>query len=329
MLKISVIPACLLVIMMMHIAGRAEAGADPTVRHVRDLKPDFRQDDAAVFSMPVAMAVHGDVLYVVDAQEGTIKVFSLAGRYLREIGRQGKGPGEFDFPSSLALRDEKIYVADTFNYRVQVLDAEGRSLGGFKLSEAPHQVLALGTGRIVVSHRPGPLARREKLIRCYDENGTLLGEAMDTLRSSDSTYDLIRNELIIMDPGEATFIAARKNEDRFFYRYDIAGRLLDRIEAAPVRPPKTIALPLRSGAKDLTPVHWDCVYQGGRFYTLVPEFNEHRDIGPGRIVGVLDGLGRVIEEIVLPEPVKKIRVEGDRIYAFDAENALRIFEVLR
>jgi hypothetical protein len=303
--------------------------AGRNIRRVRDLKPDYQEDDAAVFSMPAAMAVLRGALYVVDAREGALKVFTPEGRYLKDIGRQGKGPGEFDFPSSLAVRDERIFVADTFNYRVQIFDAEGRPLGGFGLSEAPHQVLALGAGRIVVSHRSGLRAGREKLVRCYDEKGTLLGEAVDAERSSDPTYDLFRNELIIMDGGDGTFFAARKNGDRSIGHFDGAGALLGRIDAEPVRPAAKVVLPLKSGARDLTPVHWDCLYRGGRFFTLVPEFDEAGDIGPGRIVGVLDGSGRALEEIALPGPVKKILVEGERIYAFDAESALRIFEVLR
>lgn len=321
--------AALVLILAVGNPGRVEAAPDQEFRQAKDLKTDFKEDDAAVFSMPVALSLIADSLFIVDAQDGAIKVFSKEGRYLRDIGRQGKGPGEFDFPSSLAGRDEKIYVADTFNYRVQILDAQGRYLGGIKLAQAPQQVLIPEKGRIVVYHRPGPIPAKEKLIRCYDEKGTLLWEAMDAQRSSDSTYDLFRNDLILMDGGDGTFFVAKKCDDRTLYHYDGAGRLIGRIEAVPVRSPKTISIPLRSGPRDLTPVHWDCHFYGGRFYILRPEFCEDRDIGPGRILSVLDGAGRMLEEIGLPDPVKKIRVEEDRIYAFDTENALRIFQVFR
>lgn len=330
MRTIAIALVCLAGMLAAESSGQAaEAAPDRPVRSVKDLKPDFAEDDAAVFSMPVALAAGKGALYVLDAQEAALKVFTRAGRYLKDIGRQGQGPGEFNLPSCLALSGEKIVVADSFNNRVQILDAGGAYLGGFQLEDPPHQVLALGGGRYAVSRRPRPRERTGRLVRCYDETGTLLGEAVDVLGSPDPIYDAFRNELVIMDGGDGTFYAARKNDERTISHYDGGCRLLGRVEAESVRPPRSVALPLKSGERDLTPVHWDCLYREGRFYTLVPEPDGERDIGPGRIVGVLDGAGRLVEEIALPAPVKKIHVEGDRIYAVDAENALRIFEVLR
>jgi len=63
-------------------------------------------------------------LYVADTYGHDIKVFDLTGRLLRTIGQRGDQPGEFNFPTYIALAKGKLYVADTMNARVQVLDAE-------------------------------------------------------------------------------------------------------------------------------------------------------------------------------------------------------------
>ena len=42
------------------------------------------------------------------------------------IGRPGRGPGEFNAPTHLALMGEKLYVSDTLNARVQVLALDGQ-----------------------------------------------------------------------------------------------------------------------------------------------------------------------------------------------------------
>jgi len=324
-------PAVLL-LLLLTATGTAAARFDfvePPRRNAKDRKMDFMEDDRAVFSMPAALSLWGELLCVADAREGSIKLFSKEGTYLKEIGRAGRGPAEFDQPSSLAGLAENLFVADAFNQRVQVLDADGRYQGGFKLTEYPNQLVVLGRDRVVVSHHPSLPPRVEKLVRGYDGKGVLRWEVEAARVSSDAIYDLFRNQLVLMSGEDGTFYVAHKCDDAAITRYDGEGRRLGRIEIAREGAPRTVALPLRTGRREVSPVCWDCAFAGGRFFVLLPEFLDGRDIGPGRIIRVLDGAGRPQEEIVLPAPVKRIRVEGDRIYAFDAENALRIFEVVR
>lgn len=62
-------------------------------------------------------------LYVADAYAHDIKVFDPDGRLLRTLGARGVASGEFNFPTYLALAQGELYVTDTMNSRVQVLDA--------------------------------------------------------------------------------------------------------------------------------------------------------------------------------------------------------------
>ena len=63
-------------------------------------------------------------LYVADTYGHDIKVYDLTGQLLRTIGQRGDQAGEFNYPTYIALAKGKLYVADTMNARVQVLDAE-------------------------------------------------------------------------------------------------------------------------------------------------------------------------------------------------------------
>ena len=53
-------------------------------------------------------------LYVSDIKDRRIKKFSAEGKYLRDIGRMGQGPGEFQGARNLAVEDSSgdIYLAD-------------------------------------------------------------------------------------------------------------------------------------------------------------------------------------------------------------------------
>lgn len=76
-------------------------------------------------SRPVGLAFDAasHQLFVADTHAHDIKVFDAEGRLLRTLGRHGDKPGEFNYPTYLALVKDELYVADTMNARVQVLDA--------------------------------------------------------------------------------------------------------------------------------------------------------------------------------------------------------------
>ena len=73
-----------------------------------------------------------DRLYVSDSAAHRIVVYTADGRFLGSFGRNGAAPGEFNFPTHLALtRSGLLVVTDTLNFRVQVVDREGRPLMQF------------------------------------------------------------------------------------------------------------------------------------------------------------------------------------------------------
>ena len=49
-------------------------------------------------------------IYVVDSSANSVKVFNSKGKYLKDIGRQGQGPGEFMAPMGMAIVKDKISV---------------------------------------------------------------------------------------------------------------------------------------------------------------------------------------------------------------------------
>ena len=67
----------------------------------------------------VAVDSEGHV-YIADAVADHVQIFDQKGRFLLKFGQSGDDPGAFSIPNGLAVWDNKIYVADSYNHRVQV-----------------------------------------------------------------------------------------------------------------------------------------------------------------------------------------------------------------
>lgn len=72
----------------------------------------------------LAWDANAALLYVSDTYAHQIKVFDMTGRLVRTIGQRGEAPGEFNYPTYLALSRKGLIVADTMNARVQLIPLE-------------------------------------------------------------------------------------------------------------------------------------------------------------------------------------------------------------
>ncbi|MEO5799651.1 MAG: hypothetical protein ABIZ70_01535 [Gemmatimonadales bacterium] len=66
-----------------------------------------------------------DNLYVMQRDPATIKVYGVDGTWLRDIGRQGNGPGEFRF-SMLGIYHDTLFVQDQENNRLSLFTTDGQ-----------------------------------------------------------------------------------------------------------------------------------------------------------------------------------------------------------
>ena len=74
------------------------------------------------------------IVYIVDSQQHKIKLFTSKGLFIREIGKRGEGLGEFNFPTAISFKQGLIYISDSMNARVQVIDPNGevKSVFGYR-----------------------------------------------------------------------------------------------------------------------------------------------------------------------------------------------------
>ena len=125
-------------------------------------------------------------IYLLDSQLNEIRVFSAQGDYLRSLGREGEGPGEFRNASAFFFLDGgRLAVTQIMPSRIVVLDrATGAGFADLPLPEAPGSVMSLihraegHGGRIVLSlmspiMTPDGLVTRRSLTALNGDGGAI------------------------------------------------------------------------------------------------------------------------------------------------------------
>jgi DNA-binding beta-propeller fold protein YncE len=101
-------------------------------------------DGPDTFNQPnaVAVAPNGDI-FVADGHSpgrGNARVvkFSKEGKFIKQWGGHGSGPGRFEVPHALAFDSQgRLFVGDRANNRIQIFDQAGRSLEDWKQFSRP------------------------------------------------------------------------------------------------------------------------------------------------------------------------------------------------
>lgn len=116
------------------------------------MNPDYPRDGRVVYTMTDVITLGGegepedgilfyphkirvdakDNIYVSDAVDKTIKIFDRNGKWIKNVGKRGQGPGEYmainDFDVS---RDGRIFISDIRQHRVSILSSDGTFVSSF------------------------------------------------------------------------------------------------------------------------------------------------------------------------------------------------------
>lgn len=202
---------------------------------------------------PVGLSIGPDGnVYIADTHYARVMVYSPAGKYLREWGTFGQGPGQFTYPMDVAFDSQgNVYVAETGgNDRIQAFTPDGqflRQIGQFGSDDGqmsrPVSLLIDGDLLYVTdasNHRIGVFTLDGRWVRSFGEIGSGPGQFRFPYGlDKDSQGNLVvaefgNNRIQVVDKtgkGLRTWGAAGRELGQLAYPWAVAVDKEDRIVA--------------------------------------------------------------------------------------------------
>lgn len=196
-MKSQLISRISLIILALSISSYSEVNFSDNLDQLIQLKQKLVIPDPAAktdFILANIRSIQVDnqgIMYILDSKELKVKVFNVDGVFLREFGTKGQGPGEFQSPVEIFIRDEILSVFDFGNMRISYYSLDGNhlkdinllKLGGFFRPEAEDEASIYGN--LLEWESDG--SQWLKLVR-YDKKTELI-----------STISKVKNDVIYPD----------------------------------------------------------------------------------------------------------------------------------
>ncbi len=253
-------------------SGKWEKQTQITLEYINNIGDLESDDDNVLFYMPSDIAVDkaGNV-YVMDSGNHRIQKFDPKGNFIASYGRQGQGPGEFQYPQSIDIDTEgNIYVSDSGNQKIHIFKPDGTFDKDITTRDESPGVVRIRNGKIiqgkgasVFSLEMGMRTGEEelpKLIKVVNQEAEVLNEFGDQKDYNDFLVNGMGNRFHFFVDEEGNVYVAFDYQNRI-EKYSPDGELLwraDRELNYDVSAPKTKGS--RSGS-------------GGRMVVRMPDMN--------------------------------------------------------
>jgi sugar lactone lactonase YvrE len=137
-----------------------------------------------LFDQPtdVVIASNGDIFVTDSHRNGPnnrVVKFDRTGKYIKEWGKKGSGPGEISEPHTIALDSRgRLFVGDRENNRIQIFDQDGKFLDQWHQFGRPSGIYITGDDTIYVTDsESGPDTGAHELTTI--RKGIRIGSARD------------------------------------------------------------------------------------------------------------------------------------------------------
>lgn len=114
-------------------------------------------------------------IIILDGRGNTISKYDWNGNLINRIGQKGRGPGDFYWPTSVSIFNEKIYILDRFNNRFVEADMELKNLKYFRLhkNRFSKYLNVINDNRFIIDHISFDKPDDNKIC-VIDKNGNII-----------------------------------------------------------------------------------------------------------------------------------------------------------
>ncbi len=217
------------------VHNRQPASSEPAahLEFVRKIGEMESEDENLMFVFPIHVARDGDGnLFVLDSRDYCIKKFDSDGNFLLKFGRQGQGPGEFQYPMLLGIGGENRLIVQCMDSTYQIFDLMGQYVDRFTMGSYDGLFMRVMKSGNVVGYSMNfreENSLENKILKIFDLEGNTLhqfGEPMLLTNPRDSwSANVLNLSLDVEDNIYASFAYQNRIE-----KYSPTGEILMTID---------------------------------------------------------------------------------------------------
>ena len=158
----------------------------------------------AMRNLPTSVSILDEKIFVSYGLQDDIQIFDLNGKFLSKFGSSGNQKGEFSRPMQISASNDLLYIADSGNKRIQVVDSEGRFVKEFSVPISNESDLEISLD--VSENKIYVINNKNTNLWIYDLNGNLIVKKILGQDIGNSSIG-VENGLIIVSNSNKNTIA--------------------------------------------------------------------------------------------------------------------------
>jgi hypothetical protein len=172
---------------------------------IRTWGGDEEQDENKFFNTPGNVVVGtNNLVYISDQYRHCIKVFDSSGKYLRTIGRLGKGPGDLFGPTSMSIAPGgNLWVCEFSGMRIQCFNPAGKSIYIIKTKDYPWWV-GVNSKNEIALYTHQRTFETGKLLAFYNSKGDVIRE-IGRYTNNSKKYDESERVIFSLDSTDNVY----------------------------------------------------------------------------------------------------------------------------